>query len=136
ESHLTGADANGGRAGLVSPAAAAPSDELPELVVADVAAQVLVPRDDLLADPLQLVRGEAGVDAHVPQRAVQPVHVLAHAEALAVERSRDVEYAVAHQEAAIHRIDLHLAERHELPIEVRDIIGHDSSSPALPARSE
>src|SRR6185436_17088150 len=136
ESHLTGADADGGRAGLVGPAAPAPGDELPELVVADVAAQVLVPRDDLLTDPLQLVRGEAGVDADVPQRAVQPVDVLAHAEALAVEHPRDGEHAVAHQEATIHRIDLHLAERHELPVEVRDIVGHDSSSPALPARSE
>ena len=107
-------------------------DELPELVVAHVGPQVLVARDDLLADPLQLVRRQARVDPHVLQRAVEPVDVLAHPEALAVERPGDVEHAVAHQEAAIQGIDLHLAERHEVPVEVRHVVGHDSSSPFGP----
>src|SRR5262249_5643810 len=119
-----------GRASLVGPAAAAPRDELPQLIVADVGPEVLVARDDLLADPLELRGRQPRVDPHVLQRSVQPVDVLAHPEALAVEGPGDVEDAVADEEAAIEGIDLHLAERQILSVEVRDVVGHVSSSRA------
>src|SRR5262249_47937021 len=50
--------------------------------------------------------------------------------ALTVERPGDIEDAVADEEAPIEGIDLHLTERQILSVEVRDVVGHVSSSRA------
>ena len=119
----------------MGPAPPPPGHELPDLVVADVGAKGLVARDDLLADLLHLVGREARVDPHVAERPVEPVNVLPHAEALAVERARHVEHAVADEKAAIQGIDSDLVEGHPLSAEVRGVVGHETPPAAYRCRS-
>ena len=74
---------------------------LPDVPVAELTPEMLVPLDDLLAYVDHLVQRQAGVDPSVLQRPVQTLDVLFHPEALAAERPRYVEDRVTHPEATV-----------------------------------
>src|SRR5579871_1261009 len=79
-----------------------------------------VPLQHLLADADRLGGAEAGVDAQIAQRAVEPVDMLLQAEGLVLEGAGGVEDRIAEQEAAIAKRQQHLALGQDLTVEIGD----------------
>ena len=84
----------------------------PEIAVVDE--EMRVPRQHLLADPDHLVRAEAGVDAQIFERAIEPADMLFQFERPAVKRAGHVERGVAVFEAAVANGITHVALGHDV----------------------
>jgi hypothetical protein len=104
----------------------AAADPLPDPVVVVGPEEMAVPLEQLLGELAHAPRPEAGVDAQVFERAVQPLDVLLHLEQPVAEAAGHVEAAVAIDPARVAEGDAHLPLRHELAVEPGDaLVGSD-----------